>query len=47
MNPIKTLLFYEWSTVSSATEMSSRIKIGSMSLDLEFRRTTDSIVSIV
>lgn len=43
----KKLLFYEWSTVSEATEVSNRMKIGRMSLDIEFRRTTDEVVSVV
>lgn len=49
MNPVKKtkLLFYEWSTMSDATEASNRTKIGRMSLDIEFRRTTDEVVSVV
>lgn len=47
MNSIKMLLFYEWSTVSDATEISSKIKTGNMSLDYKFRRTTDEVVSVV
>lgn len=49
MNPVKKtkLLFYEWSTMSDATEASNRMKIGRMSLDIEFRRTTDEVVSVV
>lgn len=47
MNLIKMLLFYEWLIVLSVIEMLSRIKIGSMLLDLEFRRIIDSIVFIV
>lgn len=47
MNPVKMLLSDEWSTVSDATEISNRIKIRSKSLDLEVRKTTDKVVSVV
>lgn len=47
MNPVKVLIFHEWSIMSDTTEMSSRIKIRNMSLDSEFGKPTDEDVSVV
>lgn len=47
MTPVKMLLVYDWPTALDATERSSRVKTGSLSLGLEFKRTADEVVSVV